>query len=129
MIGEIMVPETIKTKNALVDEVVRRYREDNVELSETFFEGIIVSMSKADFIRAYANIQLTCNNDIVVRIDKGRNVLKDLIPDTWEWTIVGGDAKEILLDINNEKLNGGPAFARITDENELLDLVYGTLDG
>lgn len=123
-----MVPETIKTENALVDEVVRRYRKDDVELSETFFKGIIVNMSKADFIRAYANIQLTCNNDIVVRIDNDRNVLENLVPDAWEWTIVGGDAKEILLDINNEKLNGGPAFARVTDENELLDLVYGGLD-
>lgn len=123
-----MVPKTIKTENELVTEIVRRYRKDNVELSETFFEGIIVSMSKADFIRAYANIQLACNNDIVVRIDKDRNVLEELVPDAWEWTIVGGDAKEILLDINNEKRNGGPAFARVTDENELLDLVYGTLD-
>ena len=123
-----MVPETIKTENALVDEVVRRYREDNVELSETFFEGIIVNMSKADFIRAYANIELACNNDIVVRIDKDHNVLEELVPDAWEWTIVGGDAKEILLDINNEKHNGGPAFARVTDENELLDLVYGALN-
>lgn len=123
-----MVPKTIKTENELVTEVVRRYRKDDVELSETFFEGIIVSMSKADFIRAYANIQLACNNDIVVRIDKDRNILEELVPDAWEWTIVGGDAKEILLGINNEKLNGGPAFARVTDENELLDLVYGTLD-
>ena len=123
-----MVPKTIETENELVTEVVRQYRKDNVELSETFFEGIIVSMSKADFIRAYANIQLACNNDIVVRIDKDRNILEELVPDAWEWTIVGGDAKEILLDINNEKLNGGPAFARITDENELLDLVYGTLN-
>lgn len=123
-----MVPKTIKTENELVTEVVRRYRKDNVELSETFFEGIIVSMSKADFIRAYANIQLTCNNDIVVRIDKDRNILEELVPDAWEWTIVGGDAKEILLDIDNEKRDGGPAFARVTDENELLDLVYGTLD-
>lgn len=123
-----MVPETIKTENALVDEMVRRYREDDVELSETFFEGIIVNMSKADFIRAYANIQLACNNDIVVRIDKDHNVFEELVPDAWEWTIVGGDAKEILIDINNEKHNGGPAFARVTDENELLDLVYGTLN-
>lgn len=123
-----MVPKTIKTENELVTEVVRRYRKDNVELSETFFEGIIVSMSKADFIRAYANIQLACNNDVVVRIDKDRNILEELVPDAWEWTIVGGDAKEILLDINNEKRDGGPAFARVTDENELLDLVYGTLD-
>lgn len=123
-----MIPETIKTENALVDEVVRRYREDDVELSETFFGGIIVNMSKADFIRAYANIQLACNNDIVARIDKDHNVFEELVPDAWEWTIVGGDAKEILIDINNEKHNGGPAFARVTDENELLDLVYGTLN-
>lgn len=119
---------TIKTPDELVKCVMNEYLKFDTELTESFFKGIIVNMSKADFIRAYANIQLACNNDIVVRIDKNRNVLEELVPNAWEWTIVGGDAKEILLDINNEKRNGGPAFARVTDENELLDLVYGELD-
>lgn len=114
----------IKTPDELVKCVMNEYLKLDTELTESFFEGFIVSMTKADFMRAYAKIQENCNGDVVVRLDSNLNVMDELIPREWERTMVGGDAKFILLDINAARLENGPIFARY-DNDDLLDLVYG----
>ena len=112
--------------------IIDEYEKESTELCEEFFSGVLVHLNKADFLRTYAHIQHTVNGDEVVRIkeiapDGTVQTYDELIPQEWENEEVTGDAKWILLSINQERKNGGPAFGRFCmgDTEELLDLVYG----
>ncbi len=120
----------ITNKEELVRAVMKEYARYSTEMSEEYFTGISVDMTKADFIEAYAEIQMEANGDEVVRLDGNMQKMDELYPDAWRRTKIAGDAKQILLDINNEGLSGeGPLLARICfDDKSLLDLVWGRFD-
>lgn len=127
--GAVAMLEVIKTVEGLVRKIMDEYYKAAVELSECYFTNVIVDMSKSDFIKAYSEIQWHCNGDKVVRLNNNLTICgpisDETIPRKWNWTRVGGDAEQILLAINEERLHGGPIFARQFDADTLLDLVYG----
>ena len=129
--GKVVVIDTpIKqSPSSLVTEVLSLYSESGVEMSEEYLDNIMVKMSKAHLLEAWAEIQRVTNGDVVVRLDEDKNEVEPLVPEGWGQDVVYGNAKDLLLEIANEKENGGPTFARWYDDEEpYLDLVFGELD-
>ena len=122
----------IKTADDLYNKIMKEYCANEVELSDEYFKGVFIDMTKAALMMAYSRIQWSCNGDTVVRLDKNMQILDNdnLIPDEWNYTYVAGDAGQILNDINKEKKQGGYIFARICgdDEKTLLDLLFGEFE-
>lgn len=131
----------ITDPDKLVNCVTADYRYNSVEFSEGYLENIKISMPKKDFLEAYAEIQYQVNGDEVVRLNKNGSTyatVEELIPEGWGSDMVCGDADRILSDINAERKNGGPIFARLVDnpegevdnleESDLLDLIFGDFE-
>jgi len=121
------VDSAIEDWTKLVDIVMSKYQNDSVELSETFLDSIQVNMLKWEFLSAWEELQKQCNGDEVVRVDVSGKILEPLMPDDWGYECVRGNAKDILLAINEGRYHNGPIFAR-KSEGELLDLVYGKFE-
>lgn len=131
-------------RSDLIRAIIQAYNESATEFSEEYLRGFSIKMKKAEFIEAYAELQLLLNGDAVVRLDRvtpvlngkpcfsisqdagliGMTISGALIPEGWGDELVEGDAREILLAINKERFSGGPIFARICGET-LLDLAFG----
>lgn len=94
-------------------------------MSGEFFRNVFVDMTQAEFMQAYAKIQLLSNGDDIVRLDENLNVQPELIPADWNEIRVKGEACRILDAINNSLFDDEPTFARIMEDGTMLDLVYG----
>ncbi len=120
----------ITNKKDLVRRVCFDYAHAGVEFTDEFLHGIIVNMTKAEFLRAYAEMQIICNGDEVIRLKEGSlEESAEFIPESWEWTNVAGDAQQILIGISDLCHQGGPIFVRRADDGTLLDLRYGPFKG
>jgi len=112
----------IEGKAKLIEEVVRRYKADGVELDESHFTYLnLYKISKAEFMEAYAEIQKRCNGDTVVSIIDGKPSDKLVIPEDFRISNYMGIRADLLL----ERIHEMNLFARKSQDGELLDLVFG----
>ena len=112
----------IEGKDQLIEEVIRRYNVDGVELSESHFMYLsLYGISKAEFMEAYAEIQKRCNGDTVVSVVDGKPSDKLVIPEDFGISNCMGVHANLLL----ESIHRMNLFARRSQDGELLDLIFG----
>lgn len=111
----------------LVRDVVERFRFVGGAFSaEEYVGGLQIDMLKADLLHAWARICYLCEGTVVRRLNENFEALSgdELVPPEYVGHSVKGDALKVLGEINEERWNGGPWFARV-DNGNLLDLVGG----
>ena len=112
------------TRKELADKLTTNYQKRTQnEPPDSYLKNIIVNMTKADLLMAYADLQQRVNEDRIIQLNNDT-----LLPKTYDYTYVAGDIYYILHAINSERLAGGPTFIRLTNEGSKLDLIYGTYD-
>ena len=123
-----MTEKVIRTGDELVNKIIGRCAK-NTAFANELLRGTVVNMSKADFMRAYIEICMQCNGDRIVRLDENGEPSENpdgLIPKSWAWTTVAGDARQILIGIVTAQEKNDPIYARLTEEGNVLEFNHDT---
>ena len=111
---------TLSVKNQEAIEVVRQIIKGHPLIVEDKGKSLVISRN------AQKQVPATIRGRILDENGEPSENPDGLIPKSWAWTTVAGDARQILIGIVTAQDKNNPIYARLTEEGNVLEFNHDT---